>query len=162
MKRLRWALCAVAIHGCGAPQPPQAAVRCSERDGAAAAAVIDDLYAAFRTDDAVAARQLFAPDFVAFDGGKRLDGPGLIALVKKAHDDGKQIVWNVAPPRIQTSCDIAWLVWENRGSITDASGTTDIVWNESAVLRWTDRGWRLALFHSSRAVADKPVPIETK
>jgi len=134
---------------------------CPTRDGDAAAKVIHDLYAAFRIDDAAAAGRLFAPEFAAIDGGKRFSGPELMAFVKKAHDDGKQIVWNLDPPETHVACDVAWLRWENRGSITDASGTIDIAWNESAVLRWVDDGWRLVLFHSSRAIGKvvaQPIP----
>jgi hypothetical protein len=149
------AVLVAAIHGCAAPQASQPIAAspavCPVRNGPAATQVIHDLYAAFTIDDATAANRLLAPDFVAFDAGKRFTGPGLFAFVKAAHDAGKKIVWNLVDPKSQVACDVAWLWWENRGTITDASGATPIVWNESAVLRWVDDGWRVAFFHSSRA-----------
>lgn len=164
------------IHGCGAAalafatvacgsQPravssgPARTTDCAPADGAAAAQVVRAMYAALRVDDSAAVDRLFTPDFYAFDGGERFTGPGLFAMVKDLHGAGKTVVWEVLEPTTHLACDVAWLTWENRGSIADASRTREITWIESAVLRWSDGGWRMAFFHSTRVPPPAATPV---
>lgn len=150
-----------AAHGCAsppravtapaqlAPAQPARATACAPEDAAAAQA-IRDMYAALTRDDGEALSRLFAPDFYAFDVGKRFTGPELVALIHSLHAAGKTFVWNVVDPQPHVACDMAWVTWENRGAIGDASGTREVTWLESAVLRWTDGAWRIVFFHSTR------------
>lgn len=170
MRRLRLHLHALAtavvlaaVHAC-APQPIAATTHagtarpadCAPGDGADPADAIRAMYAALTVDDAEALGRLFAPDFYAFEVGQRFTGPELVALIKAAHAAGKTFVWNVIAPETHLVCDLAWVTWENRGSISDAAGVKPITWIESAVLRWVDGAWRLAFFHSSRVPPPPP------
>ncbi len=136
---------------------PPPAPRCGG-DEASAVRTIQDLYAALASDDVDAAGRLFAADFHAFDAGKPFTGPGLLGLVKEARAAGKKFVWNVTSPQTHLACDVAWLAWENRGSITEGANKQEVVWHESAVLRWSGAAWRIAFFHSSRAAAPPVSP----
>lgn len=155
LRCLATAVALAAVNAC-ASQPVAANVHagraadCAPGGGSAAADVIRTMYAAATVDDAEAMRRLFAPGFYAFDAGQRFTGPELIAFIKAAHDAGKIFVWSVVAPQTHVACDIAWVTWENRGSITDASGIKAVTWIESAVLRWAQGAWRIVFFHSSR------------
>ncbi|MBL9017779.1 MAG: nuclear transport factor 2 family protein [Myxococcales bacterium] len=123
--------------------------------------MIRDMYAALTADDASAPGRLFTPDFYAFDGGKRFTGPELFALIKDAHAAGRSFVWNVVAPDVHLACDVAWVTWENRGSIAEATNVKAMTWLESAVLRWDGGGWRATFFHSTRVPPPKsPPPAE--
>ena len=130
---------------------------CAPEDSAAPVRVVQDMYAAFRADDASTMSRIFTPSFYSFDGGKRFTGPELLALIKSLHGAGKTFVWEVLPPDVNLSCNVAWLTWENRGSVTSDGSFTPVTWLESAVLHWSDGAWRLAFFHSTRALAP-PAP----
>jgi hypothetical protein len=145
-------LCTVML--CGCASTPAVVNRetpaCATDDGTTAVQTIRDMYAALTVDDAARANRLFAPSFYAFDVGKRYTGESLVALVKSAHEAGKKFVWEVTAPAAQVSCDFAWVTWENRGSIADATTENKVIWLESAVLRWTDGRWQILFFHSTR------------
>jgi uncharacterized protein DUF4440 len=108
------------------------------------------MYAAATTDDLVKFHTVAAPDFYAFDGGKRYDGDALITMVKSFHDQGYSFQWTVADPHIEATCDLAWITYTNRGSIQDKSGTHPTTWLESAVLEKQAATWRIRFFHSTR------------
>ena len=95
------------------------------------------------------------PDFYAFDAGGRFTRDALMDMIKTAHAAGKVYVWTVNEPEVHISGDIAWITDINRGSIKDASGTKDVTWLESAVLRKEKGIWRIHFFHSTRAPEKK-------
>lgn len=51
------------------------------------------MYAAATTDDLKLFHTVAAPDFYAFDGGKRYDGDALMDLAKALHAAGSVYVW---------------------------------------------------------------------
>lgn len=114
-----------------------------------AAAVMRGMYASATADDEAGFNAVIAPDFYAFDGGRRFSGPELFALIKAAHAAGKTYVWTVPSPQVHVVCDIAWLTYENQGSVSDAFGKRPTAWLESAVLRYEGSRWRIAFFHST-------------
>ena len=119
------------------------------------AAVIDSMktmYVAASTDDLARFYTVASPDFYAFDGGKRFTGNELMALIKKAHADGKVYVWTVNEPEVYVDGNTAWITFVNRGSVTDSAGKTDVTWLESAILRKHETRWLIHFFHSSRAL----------
>jgi len=151
---------ALALIGAACASQPKAVTpptaECAPDDKAAPARVVRDMYAALTIDDASAASRLFTPTFYAFDGGKRFTGPELFALIKTLHAAGKTFVWEVRPPETHLDCKVAWLTWDNRGSVTSDAGVAAVTWLESAVLEWSGDAWRLAFFHSTRVPAPPP------
>jgi hypothetical protein len=106
--------------------------------------------AAATTDDLAKFRTVAAPDFYAFDGGKRYDGDALMNMIKSFHGQGYVFVWTVADPHVEATCDRAWITYTNRGSIEDKSGTKQVTWLESAVLQKQAGTWRIRFFHGTR------------
>jgi ketosteroid isomerase-like protein len=111
---------------------------------------IRTMYAAAANDDLAKFHTVAAPDFYAFDGGKRYDGDALMNTLKSLHATGKVYVWTVTQPHVESDCHLAWITYINRGSIKDASGTKDMTWLESAVLEKQAGAWRIRFFHSTR------------
>jgi hypothetical protein len=60
---------------------------------------------------------VIAPDFYLFEVGVRLDGPGMLALIKAERDAGKSFEWSVTEPDIRIGGNVAWIAYINRGSI---------------------------------------------
>jgi len=117
-------------------------------------AVVDALHQVFEAasrDDDKLFKEVLAPDFYAFDNGKRFDGMQLPDLIKAAHGAGKTYVWSVNDPEVHIVCDWAWVTYTNRGSVADASGTQPMSWLESAVLHYQGQRWRVQFLHSTRA-----------
>lgn len=108
------------------------------------------MYVALGKDDVALFRSVTAPDFFTYDVGKRLTGDELTALIKSRHAGGVVFVWQITEPDVRIEGDIAWITYVNRGSITDAAGTKDVGWLESAVLRREAGHWRIQFFHSTR------------
>ena len=111
---------------------------------------IRSMFAALAAEDFAKLRTVIAPDFYAFEAGGRISGDALMDLIKKAHAAGKVYVWTVNEPEVHIDGDTAWVTYVNRGSIKDASGTKDVSWLESAVLRKEKGDWRIQFFHSTR------------
>jgi ketosteroid isomerase-like protein len=108
------------------------------------------MYAALGKDDVALFRSVTAPDFFTYDVGRRFTGDELTALIKSRHDAGVVYVWQITEPDVRVDGDTAWITYVNRGSITDAAGTKDVGWLESAVLRREAGHWRIQFFHSTR------------
>ncbi len=108
------------------------------------------MYSAVTNDDLARFHEVAAPDFYAFDGGKRFTGDALMELIKGAHAAGKVYVWNVTKPEVHIEGNIAWITYVNEGSMRDATGTKNLSWLESAVLRKKDGKWQIQFLHSTR------------
>jgi hypothetical protein len=91
-----------------------------------------------------------APGFYIFDGGLRFNGDTIMAFIKAQHAAGKHYEWNVTEPDVHISDDTAWIAYVNKGSITDASGTTQLKWLESAFLQKQAGNWKIVFMHSTR------------
>jgi hypothetical protein len=72
-----------------------------------------------------------------------------MALTKAQHAAGKRYEWNVTEPDVDISSNTAWIAYVNKGSITDASGTMDQKWLESALLEKREGVWKIVFMHST-------------
>jgi ketosteroid isomerase-like protein len=108
------------------------------------------MYEAATQDDLALFHTVAAPEFYAFDNGKRFDGDALMELIKTLHAAGNSYVWTVTEPEVRIFGDTALITYVNRGSVRDPSGEKSISWLESAVLRKDQGTWRIVFFHSTR------------
>jgi ketosteroid isomerase-like protein len=111
---------------------------------------VSTIFAAARTDDTAKFDSVVAPGFYIFDGGARFNGDAIMALIKAQHKAGKSYNWNVTEPDVHISGNLAWVAYVNKGSITDASGTTEQKWLESAFLQKESGTWKISFMHSTR------------
>jgi ketosteroid isomerase-like protein len=114
-------------------------------------------FAAALTDDVAKFDSVIAPNFYMFDGGVRFNGDAIMTVIKAQHAAGKHYEWNVTEPDVHISGDTAWIAYVNKGSITDASGTTKQNWLESAFLEKSAGNWKIVFIHSTRV---PPIPQE--
>jgi hypothetical protein len=126
-------LSAVTLPAFSSPAPSGCVSTPADRDQVIQA--LRTMYAAATADDLARFHTVAAPDFYAFDGGKRYDGDALMNMVKSFHDQGYLFVWTVSDPQVEADCRLAWITYTNRGSIQDKTGTHPTIWLESAALR---------------------------
>jgi hypothetical protein len=111
---------------------------------------VKTIFAAAQTDDVAMLNTAIAPDFYIYDGGTRLNGDGIMTLIKAQRAAGKRFEWNVTEPDVHINGNIAWIAYVNKGSVTDASGTTSQKWLESAFLEKQAGVWKIVFMHSTR------------
>ena len=128
------------------------ACRVSPGDRAAVESAVRGFFAALGAEDAAALRRVTAPEFYAFDVGKRFGNAAELAeVVRQGHAQGRVIEWNIGPVDAHVGCDQAWAAWENNGRAGPPSNVTAVRWLESAVLRREGGHWVLVFLHSTRA-----------
>jgi hypothetical protein len=125
------------------PTPP-------EVEKAKVVATMESMFAAATNDDLEKWHEVAAPDFSAFDNGKRFEGDALMELIKTLHGQGRTYRWKVTEPEVQIDRGTAWITYVNKGSMQDATGTKDMTWLESAILQKGNGGWRIRFLHSTR------------
>jgi len=116
---------------------------------------VSTIFTAARADDLAKFDSVIAPGFYIFDGGARFEGDAIMVLIKAQHAAGKRYEWNVTEPDVHISGNTAWIAYVNKGSITDASGTVNQNWLESAFLQKQAGAWKIVFMHSTR------VPVAT-
>jgi hypothetical protein len=114
---------------------------------------VSTIFTAARADDVAKFDSVIAPGFYIFDGGARFDGDSIMALIKAQHAAGKRYEWNVTQPDVHISGNNAWIAYVNKGSISDASGTVNQNWLESAFLEKQAGTWKIVFVHSTRVPA---------
>ena len=119
-------------------------------DQAAVVSTLEKFYVALTNDDAALFHSVLAPEFYAFDGGKRFEADALLQLIKSVHAAGKVYVWRVTEPQVQMFGDTALITYVNRGSVQDQTGTQPLQWLESAVVQKQRGTWRILFFQSTR------------
>jgi hypothetical protein len=119
-------------------------------DEEAVAQALRLMYVAFTQEDTAQLRAVTTSDFYTFDGGEKMTGDELMALIKSLHAAGKTFVWTVPEPKVRIEGKVAWITYLNRGSVQDAAGKKDVSWLESAVLLKEAGTWRIQFFHSTR------------
>jgi ketosteroid isomerase-like protein len=117
---------------------------------------VSAIFVAARADDVAKFDSVIASDFYIFDGGARFNGDSIMALIRAQHAAGKRYEWNVTEPDVHILGKTAWIAYVNKGSITDASGTVDQNWLESAFLEKQAGTWKIVFMHSTR------VPVATQ
>jgi ketosteroid isomerase-like protein len=115
---------------------------------------VSTIFTAALTDDVAKFDSVIASDFYIFDGGAQFNGDAIMALIKAQHAAGKRYEWNVTEPDVHVSGNTAWIAYVNKGSITDASGTTSQKWLESAFLQKQAGIWKIVFMHSTRVPHD--------
>ena len=145
MRRLA-ALSALFLLGVGSAATAQPATG----DAQAVEATVRGLFTDMAADNAPAAAKRLAPDFYAFDGGKRFEGEALVQLVEKLRQSGVVIRWNLGPVDVHVSGDLAWAAWDNHGSVGKPPAEKPVSWQESAVLKRENGAWRIVFLHSNR------------
>jgi hypothetical protein len=117
---------------------------------------VSTIFTAALKDDVAKFDSVIASDFYIYDGGARFNGDAIMALIKAQHAAGKRYEWNVTEPDVHISGKTAWIAYVNKGSITDASGTVNQKWLESAFLQKQAGVWKIVFMHSTR------VPMATQ
>jgi hypothetical protein len=114
-------------------------------------AVMEDMFAALRSDNKERLQQITSPDFYAYDGGMRFTGPAMIDFIKQGHASGKRWEWSVTNPEVHVACNLAWITYVDQGSVEDSSGRQALTWLESAILEYSNARWHIRFVHSTRA-----------
>jgi hypothetical protein len=91
---------------------------------------VSTIFTAARADDVAKFDSVIAPGFYIFDVGARFSGDSIMDLIKAQH--------------------AAWIAYVNKGSVTDASGTVNQNWLESAFLEKQTGTWKIVFMHSTR------------
>src|SRR5260370_12468093 len=117
---------------------------------------VSTIFAAAATDDVAKFDSVIASDFYIFDGGARFNGEAIMTFIKAQHTAGKRYEWNVTDPDVHIGGNTAWVAYVNKGLISDASGTVNQNWLESAFLEKQAGAWRIVFMHSTRA----PIPLQ--
>ena len=111
---------------------------------------VSTIFSAAREDDVAKFDSVIASGFYIFDGGARFDGDTIMTHVKSLHAAGKRYEWSVTEPDVHVSGDTAWIAYVNKGTVTDASGTVNQNWLESAFLEKQAGTWKIVFMHSTR------------
>jgi ketosteroid isomerase-like protein len=118
---------------------------------------VSTIFIAARADDVAKFDSVIASDFYIFDRGTRFNGNSIMSFIKAQHVAGKRYEWNVTEPDVHISGNTAWIAYINKGSITDASGTTvNQNWLESAFLQKQAGVWKIVFMHSTRVPMTTP------
>jgi hypothetical protein len=130
-----------------------AAIAQQKRLTADQARIVDSVSAVFAaalTDDFSQFDSVIAPSLYIYDAGARFNGDAIMALIKAQHIAGKRYEWKVTAPDVHITGRTAWIAYVNKGSITDASGTVNQNWLESAFLEKEAGTWKIVFMHSTR------------
>ena len=111
---------------------------------------VSTIFTSARADDVAKFDSVIAPGFYIFDVGARFNGDTIMALIKAQHAAGKRYEWNVTEPDVHINGNTAWIAYLNKGSISDASGTVNQNWLESAFLEKQAGTWKIVFMHSTR------------
>ncbi|MEA2263688.1 MAG: hypothetical protein QOJ51_6513 [Acidobacteriaceae bacterium] len=111
---------------------------------------VNTIFAAALTDDVAKFDSVIAPGFYIYDVGARFNEDSIMALIKAQHIAGKRYEWKVTEPDVHISGKTAWIAYVNKGSITDASGSVNQTWLESAFLEKQAGAWKIVFMHSTR------------
>ena len=111
---------------------------------------VSTIFTAARADDLAQFDSAIGSGFYIFDGGARFNGNSIMAFIKAQHVAGKRYEWSVTEPDVHVSGNTAWIAYINKGSITDASGTMNQRWLESAFLQKQAGTWKITFMHSTR------------
>ena len=117
---------------------------------------VSTIFTAASTDDVAEFDSVIASDFYIYDGGVRFNGDAVMGVIKALHTAGKRYEWNVTEPDVHISGNTAWIAYVNQGSITDASGTVNRKWLESAFLQKQAGIWKIVFMHSTRVPVAPP------
>jgi lactoylglutathione lyase len=120
-------------------------------DEAAVKQAVRQVYSVFYGDlDKEKYRSLLTDDYVLLENGELLDIKGDLALMP-APDDGYQRTDAFDFRLVKILGNTAYAVYFLKSEIRDTkNGARSREWLESAILRRSDTGWKMALLHSTR------------
>ncbi len=116
---------------------------------------IRTIFVAAKADDMGRFDSVVTPGFYLYDAGQRFDGEAIMKLMKSLHAQGRHFEWNVTEPDVHVYGNVAWIAYVNKGSVGDASGTTEQNWLESAFLQKQNGKWKIVFMHSTRVPPPK-------
>ena len=120
-------------------------------DAAAVKQAVVDVYAAFSSFDKLKYRSLLTEDYLLLENGELLDIEGDLAMMATPESGHKRTdAFDFRSAKVHS--DIAYVVYFLKSEIKDENGTRNREWLESAILRRSGTGWRIALLHSTRIV----------
>jgi hypothetical protein len=111
---------------------------------------VSTIFTAVGAEDIAKLDSVIAPGFYIFANGTRFNGDAIMGAVKALHAAGKRYDEHVTEPDVHISGNSAWIAYVNKGSITDASGTVNQNWLESAFLEKQSGTWKIVFMHSTR------------
>jgi ketosteroid isomerase-like protein len=114
------------------------------------ARAVNTVFAAIHAEDSQELDSVVTSDFYIFDGGVQLNADSLMTLMKAQYAAGKRYEWNVTDPDVHVSGNTAWIAYVNKGTITDAAGSVNQQWLESAFLEKQAGIWKIVFMHSTR------------
>jgi ketosteroid isomerase-like protein len=120
-------------------------------DATAVRQAVENAYSAFYVSlNKAKYRSFLTDDYLLLENGELLDVEGDLAFMPRP-EDGYRRADTFDFRAVKIHGDIAYLVYFLKSEITDRkSGTRSREWLESAILRRSDAGWRIALLHSTR------------
>ena len=118
-------------------------------DSTAVRETIAKAYAAFSAGDAQKYRSLLTEDYMLLENGELHDIEGDVAMIA-VRDSGYQRTDVLDFRSVKIHDDIAYAAYFLKSGITDKKGSRNREWLESAILRHSGTGWRIALLHSTR------------
>jgi hypothetical protein len=134
----------------GATRPAADSAACAPQAPSEVSARVEAMFAALKASDDKAMDAILAPDFYAFEGGRRFDRASLVEVIHSAIKAGKTYQWSITQPEAHATCHLAWITYRNQGQITDGENVQAVSWLESAVLRESHGHWLIAFLHSTR------------
>jgi len=117
---------------------------------------VSTIFSAARADDVAKFDSVIASDFYIFDAGARFNGEAIMTFIKAQHAAGKRYEWSVTDPDVHIDGNTAWVTYVNKGVISDASGTVNQNWLESAFLEKQAGAWKIVFMHSTRVSVPPP------
>jgi hypothetical protein len=122
-------------------------------DTAAVKQLIKDFYSVFYVNlDKQKYRSLLTEDYQLLENGELLDTEGDIALMPTP-DSGYKRIDAFDFRSVNIHKDVAYAVYFLKSEIADKkNGLYNREWLESAILRRSGTGWRMALLHSTKIV----------
>lgn len=122
-------------------------------DASAVKQAVKDVYSVFYVSlDKQKYRSLLTDDYLLLENGELLDVEGDIALMP-TRDSGYRRTDAFDFRSVKVHGDTAYAVYFLKSEITDKkNGPRNLEWLESAILRRSGAGWRMALLHSTRIV----------
>jgi Domain of unknown function (DUF4440) len=120
---------------------------------------VKTIFVAAKADDLHKFNSVLAPGFYIYDGGQRFDGDSVMKPIEAQYAAGTHYEWNVTRPDVHIYGDNAWIGYVNQGSISNASGTIDQTWLESAFLHKYAGQWKIEFIHSTRVTPKTSFPV---
>ena len=127
---------------------------CPKADPAAVAQTVERFLTALAANDQAKLSTLIAPDFLAFDSGKRYEGMAIANMIGGLNRAGTVVRLSMNDAQVQTRCGIAWVTFVDKGSLTTGDKVREVSWLESAILEHDGKSWRVRFTHAT-AVAEK-------